>query len=503
MSLAERLLRTSVDVTNPRDPVLAEWWGGRSNTAAGISVTPERAMNLTAVFAAVGIISDLIGTVPLVMYRRLPNGGKEPAYNHQLYPILHDQPNRWQTSVEFRTMLQGHLSLRGDGYAEIISTSGKPVSELWPLHPDRVEPFRAPDGTIAYNHTPEDGPSRILLQDEMLHIRGLSLDGLTGLSTIGEAKETIGLSMATEEFGSRFFGNGTVLSGVLQHPGELGDKAHARLMDSWEDRHGGVSRSNRPAILEEGMEWKALGVKPEEAQFLETRKYQVTEIARLFRIPPHLMGDVERSTSWGTGIEQQNIGLIQFTAMPWMVRWEQAIRRDLFTTEGKRKYFVQHKIQGLLRGDSKARKEYYTGMFGIGALSTNDILDLENMNPVEGGDQRFVPLNMVPLDQAGEQDEGDTERTVRAIQRVARKEVGSVASALRKHGIGDAFREWANGFYEKHASFMVEVLAIELDKAQSYTDFATTELIEIVGDKAPDALDQWGAKRADKLKRLL
>ena len=508
MSLAERLFsieNRTINTANPKDPILAEWFGGASNTAAGITVTPDKAMRLTAVFAAVRIIAESVASLPLIVYRRLEKG-KEPAPKHPLYKILHDQANRWQTAFEFREMMTGHVVLRGNGYAEIFGTGTTPVSELIPLHPDRITPFIAPNKSIAYEYRPEQGQSRIILQEEMFHLRGYGSNLLGGLSVIEHNKEAVALGIAAEEFGGRFFGNGTVLSGVLEHPQTLGDKAFERLKNSWEERHAGVSRSNRPAILEEGMKWQALGVKPEEAQFLETRKFQVTEIARMFRVPPHMLADLERATF--SNIEQQDLNFAKHSLRSHLVRWEQRIQIDLFTTEGRKRFFAKHNLEGLLRGDSDARQKFYSGMFSIGAYSVNEIRELEDRNPVDGGDQRFVPLNMIPLDQAGEveeenEDEGDRTRKLKTVQRIARKEVKAVWSALNKHSIGERFNKWAHEFFEKHTNFVCEVLVIEESEARSYTERTRDELLRIIEDKAPDALDQWGAGRASELMRLI
>jgi HK97 family phage portal protein len=514
MSLANRLFfpesRTSVQVANPRDPILAQWFGASANTSSGMSVTPDQAMRFVAVFAAVRILAESMASLPIGVYQYLPNGGKKPASEHPLHPILHDQPNRWQTSFEFREMMTGHLALRGNAYAEIISSGGKAVAELIPLHPDRVHPFRSPDGSIAYEYTDKNGKPRIVLQDEMFHLRGFSSDGIIGLSPIEMARESIGLGMAADEFGASYFGNGTVVSGVLEHPKSLSDEAYKRLRESWSERHAGTKNSHKPAILEDGMKWQAIGVKPEEAQFLETRKFQVTEIARLYRIPPHLLGDMEKSTTWGTGLEQLNIGFVQYTLMPYMIRWEQAAKRDLFTKESKKKYFIKHKVDGLLRGDSTARKEYYTGLFGIGALSINDILELEDRNPVEGGDQRFVPLNMVPLSRANEigQNNGSVNGQraeailVHEVERIAIKEVRAVGKAIQRLGIGDELNEWIEGFYRNHIEFVRDVLAVDNDVAVTYTETTAEELKEVIMSKDPESINQWSDRRIEDLRRL-
>lgn len=391
----------AVSVAHPRDPVLARIFGARSNTAAGVSVTPDNALQLSAVYACVRILSSAIASLPLQMYRRLENQGRTLATTHPLYPVLHHQPNPWQTSFEYREMQVGHLLLRGNAYSRIISTGGNPVAELIPLHPDRMEPFWAPNGTIAYRYQPEDGPPETLLQDEVHHIRGYSSDGLKGLSPIEMNRESIGLARASEEFGSRFFSNGANLGGVFEHPQALGDKAYDRLKESLKNEFaGGPHNAHKTAILEEGMKWTQIGVPPDQAQFLETRKFQVAEIARIFGVPPHMIADMEKSTTWGSGVEELSIGFVVYSLRPWLVRMEQAIYRDLLTTNGKRTFFAEFNVDGLLRGDSQARAEYYSKALGSGGapawMTQDEVRQLENLNPKGAAAAEFPVATNVP-----------------------------------------------------------------------------------------------------------
>lgn len=270
MGILSKLLRsTTYDPKHPRDPGLVALFGGGTATAAGITVTVESAMRITAVMACVRVLSETLASLPLKTYRVRPDGGKEPDRTHPLWALLHDQPNRWQTSFELREMLVGHVALRGNAYAQIVSTGGRGVAELIPLHPDRVRPFFAPDGTRAYEYQPDIGPRRILLQDEVLHIPGLGFDGLKGLDPITYAHEALGLSIATEAFGARFFANDARPGVYLQHPTLVSEAAATRLKESWEKRHRGSDNAHRVAVLEEGMTVSAIGVDPDHAQFLE------------------------------------------------------------------------------------------------------------------------------------------------------------------------------------------------------------------------------------------
>lgn len=402
--------RVRVDTAHPKDPVLAGWFGGQ-NTLAGTLVTPDNAEKLTAVYSAVSLISEALASLPLHLMQTTQRGDQEvknKARRHPLYRVLHDQPNRWQTAFEYRDMQVGHLLLRGNAYSEIIPGTNTPVAELVPLHPDRVLPFWAPDGSVAYEYSPLDGPKRILLQDEVHHVRDRTKDGLTGVSRINLMAESLGLTRAAEEFGATYFGNGTAINGVLETDQPLSDEAYDRLKRDWEDRHRGPKNANRPVILEQGMEWKSMSVTAEQAQFLETRRFQVAEVARMFRVPPHMIADVERSTSWGSGIEEQGIAFVTYTLTPLIVRFEQAIKRDLLTNAGRRAFYPHFSVEGLLRGDSKSRAEYYRRLWNMGALTPNHIRELEDLNPSEdeGMDSYYIPKNTRRIEDPDDGEEG-------------------------------------------------------------------------------------------------
>lgn len=375
----------------PRDPVIAEWFGGRG-TASGQSVTPATALQVTAVFACVRVLAESVASLPLILYERRKDGGKDRATSNPLFRLLHDQPNRWQTSFEFFEMLMVHLTLRGDAFAEIVAAPGRAVAELVPLHPDRVTPFWAPDSTVAYEYRLLDGPRRILLQHEVLHVRGFTDDGLTGLSPIRLHREAIGLALATEEHGARLFSNGAQLGGVLQHPGKLSAEASTRLRESWAARYAGGSNAHKTAVLEEGMTWEKVGMTSEDAQFLETRQYQTADIARIWRVPPHMIGDLSKATF--SNIEHQALEFVVHTLRPWLVRWEQALKRDLITQPER--FFAEFLVDGLLRGDIRSRYAAYAIGRQWGWLSANKVLEMENQNPIEGGDTFLNPMNMTP-----------------------------------------------------------------------------------------------------------
>jgi len=381
-----------------KDPLIASWFGG-DETESGESVTPDNAMKCTAVMAAVRVISETIASLPLFLYRRTKGGGKARAFDLPLYTLLHDQPNRWQTSFEFREMMVGHMVLRGNAYAEIFSTPGRGVSELIPLNPDRVRPFRAPDGRIAYYYQPATGGARVILQNEMLHWRDFSSDGIVGESRITQAAETIGLSMAVEKYAGRFFKNDAKPGGILLHPGTFKDKESIeRFKESWQAAQAGVNK-HKTAVLEQGITYKEIGISNKDSQFLELRGFQVADIARIFRVPPHMIGDLTKSAF--SNIEQQSIDFVVHTIRPWLVRIEQALRRDILTEKQRATLFVAFVVDGLLRGDVKSRYEAYSKGRNDGWLSANDIRKKENMNPINGGDVYLIPLNMQSADALG------------------------------------------------------------------------------------------------------
>ncbi len=381
----------------PRDPVIAEWFGGRA-TSSGMRVTPDSAMRVSAVFACIKVLAESIASLPLMLYRRLPNEGKAKAADTPLYSVLHGRPNRWQTSFEFREMLTGHIALRGNGYAEIVPANGRAIDQLIPLHPDRVTPFADPNGTISYAYIPKEGGQRIILPGEMLHIRNMTDDGITGLSPIRLQREAVGLAMATEEHGARLFSQGTQVGGVLKHPGKLTDEASKRLRESWEARYSGLAGAHRTVVLEEGMSFEKLGMTNEDAQFLETRGYQLEEIARIFRVPLVLLQHGDKASTYASA-EQFFLGFVIHTLRPWLVRWEQALARDLLPQQTD--LFAEFLVEGMLRGDIGSRFKAYAIGRQWGWLSANDIRAFENMNPLpeEEGGLYLTPLNMTPADQ--------------------------------------------------------------------------------------------------------
>lgn len=301
--------------------------------------------------------------------------------------------------MAYREATAGHVVMWGTGYSEIDRNEAGGINALWPLLPGNMVPKRI-DGELVYAYRLPDGGTKIFSADRILRINGFSKDGIIGHRPIALGREAIGLSLALEEFGARFFGNGAHPHTVLEHPEQLSPEAAERLRKAWEERQQGLSNAHRTAILEEGMKLKEFGVSPEDAQALESRKFQVVEVARIFNIPPHMLKDLERSTF--SNIEHQGLEFVIYTIRPWLVRFEQAYSIQLLNDKEIKKYFFEHLVDGLLRGDIKNRSEAYAVGRQWGWLSANDIREMENKNPVEGGDAYLVPLNMIPADQVGQ-----------------------------------------------------------------------------------------------------
>ena len=382
----------------------AFYFGG---TTSGKAVTERSAMQMTAVYSCVRILAEAVAGLPLHLYRYKEDGGKEKALDHPLYLLLHDEPNPEMSSFVFRETLMTHLLLWGNAYAQIIRNGKGEVIALYPLMPNRMVVDRDIHGQLYYQYTrsTEEAPTMKgvtvnLPPSDVLHIPGLGFDGLVGYSPIAMAKNAIGMAIACEEYGAKFFANGAAPGGVLEHPGTIKDPQ--RVRESWQSTFGGSGNSNKIAVLEEGMKYTPIGISPEQAQFLETRKFQINEIARIFRVPPHMVGDLEKSSF--SNIEQQSLEFVKYTLEPWLVRWEQSIQRILLSPEEKKSYFAKFNVEGLLRGDYASRMSGYATARQNGWMSANDIRELENLDRIpteDGGDLYLINGNMLPLGNAG------------------------------------------------------------------------------------------------------
>ena len=376
-------------------------------TTSGKAVTERSAMQMTAVYSCVRILAEAVAGLPLHLYRYKDSGGKEKAIDHPLYLLLHDEPNPEMSSFVFRETLMTHLLLWGNAYAQIIRNGKGEVVALYPLMPNKMTVDRDANGQLYYQYTRSNeeaptmkGTTVNLHPSDVLHIPGLGFDGLVGYSPIAMAKNAIGMAIACEEYGAKFFANGAAPGGVLEHPGTIKDPE--RVRQSWQSTFGGSGNANKIAVLEEGMKYTPIGISPEQAQFLETRKFQINEIARIFRVPPHMVGDLEKSSF--SNIEQQSLEFVKYTLEPWLVRWEQSIQRTLFSPEEKKRYFAKFNVEGLLRGDYASRMSGYATARQNGWMSANDIRELENLDRIpteDGGDLYLINGNMLPLGNAG------------------------------------------------------------------------------------------------------
>lgn len=376
-------------------------FSGRSHS--GIRITPDNALASTVVLACARVLSETVASLPLHIYRRGENG-KDVAREHPLYSVLHETPNAWQTSFEWREQSMLHLCLYGNAYSEIRSGAAGAVSELIPLHPSRMQVERIENGRLRYKYREPNGSETVYVQDQIMHVRWLSSDGVVGMVPVELARDAVGLARACEIHGASYFGNGARPGVVLETDQMLDAAAAQMLRENWERVHRGPDRGHKTAVLQGGLKAHELGGSNTESQFLESRRFQVEEICRLYRCPPHLVGDLTRSSF--SNIEQQSIDFVQHTLLPWLRRFETSIARDLITDN--KTYFAEFDTRGLLRGDAAARGSYYQTLWNLGVASVNEIRGWENLNPVDGGDERFIPLNMAPLKAPEPQAAGDS-----------------------------------------------------------------------------------------------
>lgn len=377
---------------------LISHFGGGYNSRTGIAVTTTTAMRLAACYACVRNIAEDLAKNPIHLYERVPNG-KRRASTHPLYVLLNSSPNSWQTSYEFVEMLTAHALLRGNGFARVSRGLGGKVLELIPLLPSSVTIEQREDLSIGYTYTNPNGRQITFEQDDILHLRGLTLDGVVGITPIQYAKETFALASAAEQHGSSMFGGRVTGPGVFETPGKLSDAAYDRLKKSFKEE-GGIDNASSPIILEQGLSWKSLGIKLSDLQFIETRKFQVEEIARLYRMPLHKIGHLERATN--NNIEHQSREYVTDTLLPWARRWEQALLRDCLPEKDRETFFPAFNFNNLLRGDTQSRAALYQSLFSTGSMSPNDIRRLEDDEGYDGGDTYFIQQGFMPVHLAEE-----------------------------------------------------------------------------------------------------
>jgi HK97 family phage portal protein len=493
------LSRTSI--ATPDDQFL-NWATGNSPTKSGVTVTESTALNFSAVFAAVRILAETVGMLPLGVYQKLKAGGSRHAEEHSLDPLIRLQPNDEMTSVEWREQQMASKCLWGNGYSQIIRDGAGRVRAMWPLQPSRMTVERK-RGQLLYNYAQLSGPDRTFLRREIHHDRLFSLNGVTGMAPLSLHREAIALGLAAEEYSARLFGQGQLNSGFLEHPGALGDKAYDRLKETI-DAEGGLLGAHKTRILEEGMKYQEIGIKPADAQMLATRQFQVEEIARIFRVPPHLLADLSKATF--SNIEHQQLGFVVFSIMPWLVRWEQTMSRDLFSAADRSAgYYAKFKVNALLRGDMAARSEFYSKMRMNGAFNADMMLELEDMNPLPDGKGKafWMPLNMLEVGAAVPEpkpveptENGRSETRARgaarlrlrkayhqlfleAATRIVKRETADIRKAAGKHlrtRSADGLTSWLEKFYADMPDIIrKQMFGVMMSYAEAQSDAVWTE----------------------------
>ncbi|MDA8481077.1 phage portal protein [Citrobacter sp. Awk 4] len=380
--------KSNQPVTTPSE--LAQEIGLTYDTYTGKRVSSGRAMRLTAVFGCVRVLAESIGMLPCNIYKTVGRD-KEKATSERLHKLVSIKPNGFMTPQEFWELLVVCLCLRGNFYAYKVKALGE-VVELLPLDPGCVQPKLNSQWEPVYQVTFPDGSTDVLGQEDIWHVRILTLDGLVGLNPIAYAREAISLGLATEEHGARLFSNGAVTSGVLRTEQELSDLAYQRLKEDFAEKHQGLGNAHKPMILEMGLDWKSMALSAEDSQFLETRKFQLEEICRLFRVPMHMVQNTDRATF--SNIEELGLGFINYSLIPYLTRIEQRINIGLIRESKLGTYYAKFNVGALLRGDMKSRFEAYATAINWGMYSPNDCLELEDRNPRPGGDVYLTPMNM-------------------------------------------------------------------------------------------------------------
>jgi HK97 family phage portal protein len=431
MGILSKRLKTRTSLEQP-DSWLIKWFGG-GKTASGATVNNYTALNYSAFWSCIRVISKPVATMPIHVYEKLAGGGKQRAIKHPAYKIVHDRPNSEMVPLVFKDTLTAHLLTWGNAYAEIeVNNDGFPIA-LWPLTPNRVTPQRNINGEIQYevvlptisinqltsyggNYPP--GTTVKIPKDRMFHIPGPGFDGLKGYSVLTMFRESIGLGMSLQEYAARFFGNGAMPGGVLEHPTQLSDPGKNYLRESWNEMHQGLDKSHRIAILEEGMKYKQIGISPEDAQMLESRKFSQVEMASIFQIPPHKIGNLEKSSF--NNIEHQSQEFYTDTLLYWLTLWEETINWKLMNSSDNEKYFAEFLAANLLKADTPSRYSAYAVARQWGWMCADDIRELENQNPLPDGQGKIylIPMNMMPASMTGH----DTTKVFKKILEVMKNE---------------------------------------------------------------------------------
>lgn len=483
MSFAARLL---APVRAGGDPMDDRYYGDQSGRLAlsGVPVTPETSLKLGAVYACVRALSDPLSWLPLVTYQRQANGDRQRAAWNPLYEVLHDQPNRWQTAREWKKLMMTYALLRGDGISRKLPGPRGDTDQLIPIHPDRIVNIgQASDYSLVYKiRTPDGRNVETLLQDEVFHLRGFTLDGIRGVSVLEYARETVGLGLALDEYAARFFSQNAVPAAVITHPGAPSRNARRRIRDEWESSVSGLANAHRAVVLGENMTVTPLSLNNEDSQFLQTRQFGVEEVGRWFGVPLHKLQSTTKETSWGSGIEEMNLMFIAEALMPWAVSWEQAVRRDLIIDQ--RNYYSEFLFDALLRGKLLERYQGYHYAITDGWMTRAEPRQKENFNRIDGLDQPLRPANTLPADGNGavgsyqDRDEADLAGLANghylsllheAAARIVRKEAAALGKTWTRLG-GDpaAWAEAVGAFCAEHAAYVAQTMCVSQADAAGY-----------------------------------
>lgn len=398
----EQVIRNDLALTDPKAWSPSLWNLAGAQSVSGETVTEQTALTYSAFWNAITLISGTIGALPLHLMQG-KGKTKRIAEDRVMYRVLHDCANPYMTAMAFRECLQAHVLGWGNGYAEKVYNGYGELIALWPITPNRVAPMMV-EGRLVYRIQMPAAADIFLAREKVLHVAGLGFDGFLGYSVVAMARKSIGLGMAMETFGSRFFGEGTHPGVIVEHPNKLSPEAHSNLKKSLADTYSGLGNSHRLMLLEEGMKFQKIVIDPKDSQFLESRQFNIPEIARWFNLPPHKLKDLTKSSF--SNIESEQISFVTDSILPWLVRLEQIFNMQLLTESdreysGRGRLYYKHNVEGLLRADAAARGTYYREMFNVGAMSINEIREKEDMDPVPGGDIHLVPMNMTSLENAG------------------------------------------------------------------------------------------------------
>jgi HK97 family phage portal protein len=508
MALGRALARGVQAALNPLDDRYYQS-PGAGLSSAGTYVNSYTALSHSAVWACVRLLAESIAMMPLIMYRRRADGGKDVAIDHPLYDLFHDEPNPLQAAFQWKRMMMVHALLWGNAYSQVLPGPRGAVDQLLPLHPDGVRVDRRPDGTVVYQVHQRDGTTRTLLDDEVFHLTGLSLDGISGLSVMEYAREAIGLGLSARQYQGKFFSNGGRLGGILKVKGRLSKDRKQELRADWQSGHGGSGNAFRVAVMDDDVDWKDVGLNAEDAQLIGSLEWSTADAARYFNVPLHMIGETSKVTSWGSGIAELKDGFVTFSLLPWMANWQDTIRKDLILAN--RLYFAEYKPEILLRGDTLKRYQAYQLAAGGQApwLSRNEVRALENMNPVDGLDDMLQPANMTgtsapPSGGSSDSTSASAEPFLRlflrdAAARVLRREISAVGKLARRGaGDADALAAAAEEFYAEHTKYVAETLRVSPEAAADYV----TEQLQDLRTRGADALDSWETERVDDLVAL-